>query len=276
METDLVSLEGKPWAITYTPYTSEGSCKSAEQVSSDIETIKAKGFSTVRLYATDCSGPQNVGSAVAANDMKVILGVYIDESGLGSNVDEQVAELASWGVGQWALVEMIVVGNEAVFNGYVSAGNLASFIVRTTIELAFAGYEGPITTTESLLTLQENGEMLCQVIDVVAANIHPFFNSDVGAADAGSFVASQLDEVAAVCNYEKKAYTLETGWPSQGKANGVAVPGLVQQKEAIGSIMRYAGSRSAIASFEDDLWKAPGDFEVEQSWGAGYLFNEEL
>lgn len=258
--------------MTYTPYNNDGSCKTADEVSADVSSIKAKGFTTVRLYATDCSGPQNVGSACAANGLKMILGIYINESGIGSNTDEQVSTITSWGQGQWGLVEMVVFGNEAIFQGHTTASALASAISDVKGKFQAAGYNGPITTTEPLSTIQENADTICGAVDVIAANIHPFFNTGVSADDAGTFVSSQLEDLASCCNNQKEAYNLETGWPSKGNRNGDAIAGAWEQSTAITAIIASAGSKSAIFSFENDEWKAPGPLGVEQFWGCADLF----
>ncbi|KAI6907874.1 hypothetical protein D0867_11834 [Hortaea werneckii] len=268
-----ISTNGDKWAMTYTPYAADGSCKDSSTISADISSIASKGFTTVRLYATDCNGPVNIGNACAENGLKMILGIYVDGSGIGANTDEQVSDLIDWGVGQWEMVEMVVFGNEAVFNGYCSASQLASGLEDARSRFSAAGYTGPVTTTEPLGTIQENAQTICPAVDVIAANIHPFFNTAIFASKAGEFVSSQLEDLADACNGEKEAYNLETGWPSSGLANGLAIPGFSDQKTAIESIMGAAGSKSVLFSFENDDWKAPGDLDVEQYWGCANLFS---
>lgn len=242
-------------------------------MSSDIASIAAKGFTTIRLYATDCNGPETVGAACAEHGLKVILGIYIDGSGIGGNTNEQVSDLISWGSGQWDLVEMVVFGNEAIFNGYTTASALASALGEVKGRFSAAGYTGPVTTTEPLGTIQENSNTICGAVDVIAANIHPFFNTAIDASMAGDFVSSQLDDLSDACGGQLEAYNLETGWPSHGLANGLAIPGLTDQKTAIESILSAAGSRSVMFSYENDQWKEPGDLDVEQFWGCADLFS---
>lgn len=263
---------GNQWCMTYSPYSSSGSCKGAEEVSADIAIIASKGFSSIRLYSTDCSGLENVGGAAKKYNLKLVLGIYISNTGI-SGAQAQVSAIVSWAAGNWAAVEMIVVGNEAVFNGYASMSDLAAFISSAKSAFKAAGYSGPVTTTEPINILQENAGSLCGVIDVVAANIHPFFNAGVSAFEAGKFVADQLKELEKVCP-KLKSYNLETGWPHSGDANGKAVPGKEEQALAIKSIMKHAGGNSVFFSFVDDLWKQPGQLGVEQSWGCSQLFQK--
>lgn len=266
--TGKIVTKGNQWAMTYTPYTSTGSCKSAGEVMSDIKTISEKGFTTVRVYSTDCSGLQNIGTACEAYGIYMIIGVFIDQTGI-SGAKPQVEAIISWG--KWELVSMIVIGNEAVFNGYCSASDLAAFICssRDAFQAAGCSKDVPVTTTEPLSTLQEYGSQMCYALDVMGANIQSYFNSGVSASGAGDFVLGQLELLAKVCPEvaKKGCYNLESGWPSAGNANGAAVPGKSEQKEAITSILEKCGKQSVIFSYQNDLWKAAGAYGVEQSWG---------
>lgn len=257
--------------MTYSPYTSSGGCKDAGSVASDIAIIASKGFSTVRLYSTDCGGLANVASAASQHGISLIIGIYIDKGGIQAAAP-QVKDITEHFGGNYGMVEMVVVGNEAIFNHFATAGDLAAFISQVKSTLKAAGYNGPITTTEPMSTLAGVTSIICPVIDVVAANIHPFFNSDIAASQAGQFVAKSLQDLAGYCPGKPEVFNLETGWPSQGQVNGQAVPGSSQQAQALKSIVAAAGSKSAVFSFVDDLWKGEGEFGVERSWGCSHLF----
>lgn len=255
--------------MTYTPYANSGACKAASEVAADISAIASAGFTTVRVYSTDCSTLENVGAACATYGVKMILGVFVNESGC-SGAQSQVDEITSWG--QWNLVDFIIVGNECVFNGYASASELSSFIASAKSQFAGAGYTGQCTTTEPLDVWQNNAATLCSNVDIVACNIHPFFNSAVTAETAGDFVAGQLAIVETLCP-GKTGIVTETGWPSNGSGcNGAACPGASEQATAVKSIQDAVGGKSVAFSYTNDLWKAAGDYGCEQSWGAIHLF----
>lgn len=84
-------------------------------------------------------------------------------------------------------------------------------------------------------------------------------------------MSSQLSIVDGLCS-GKSGINLETGWPSSGTCNGVACPGTEEQKAAVASIAAEVGGKSCILSFSNDLWKALGSFDCEQSWGVIDLF----
>ena len=256
----LVSTSGSHWCMTYSPYNADGTCKSSSSVATDVKAIAAKGFSSIRLYSTDCSGLQKVGHAAKSNGLMLVLGVFISHSGIaGATV--QLEEITSWAAGSWGGVQMIVVGNDAIFNGYCTASALADFISSAKSIFTKAGYTGPVTTTEPLNIMSENAHLLCHILDVAAANIHPFFNAAITADGAGEFVAKELALLESICP-GLAVYNLETGWPSAGLPNGAAIPGPTEQAAAIESIKKIAGEKCAFFSFVDDLWKSKGEFGV--------------
>jgi exo-beta-1,3-glucanase (GH17 family) len=257
-----------PWAITYTPYTESGSCKAKADVYSDIKAIAAAGITAVRVYSTDCDTLPNVGGACAEYGMKIILGIYIDSAHCAAKnptVSDQISTIKSWA--QWDLVDLIVVANEAIFNGYCTAGELASLITQCKSE--FTGYTGPYTTSDTVAIWQEqsNCDTLCSVVDIVGGQAHPYFNTETTAANAGSFVRGQLDILNAACP-GKEARVLETGWPSAGVCNGAACAGTAEQAEAIASLMSEVSQEAVFFSLTDDKWKDGNtDCKCEQSWG---------
>jgi exo-beta-1,3-glucanase (GH17 family) len=254
-----LGTSGTKWAITYSPFTDSGDCKSAAAVEIDIEAISKAGYTTVRIYASVCTGLVNVGAACEKYGLKMIIGVFIDNSGLGGGAAEDVHEIIAWA--KWELVELIVIGNEAIFNGHCSASELAAFISTTKEAFKASGYSGPCTTTEPLDILQESYEILCEVIDITGCNIHPYFNPSVEASAAGAFVANQLSIVEGLCP-GKGAVNLETGWPSKGERTSPE-----DQIAALKSITDAVGGKSVVLSFFNDLWKAAGDCGCESSFG---------
>ena len=261
--------------MTYSPYTSSGGCKDAGAVTADIELIASKGFTSIRLYSTECHGLENVGSAASKHGMKLVLGVFIRETGV-DGAKPQINDIISWAksCNGFSMTEMIVVGNEAVFNGHCSARELAAFISSARSQFQAAGFSGAVTTTEPINIWKENAAALCPAMDgTIGANIHAFFNSKVTASEAGSFVSREIESLPGLCpGKQLVAYNLETGWPHSGSANGAAIPGKAEQEEAVMGILQHAGSKSVMFSFVDDLWKHGGKFGVEQSFGCSQLF----
>lgn len=272
-DTNVSNISGQgQYAMSYTPYTQTGECQSMDAVSRDIKAIKKKGFDIIRVYSTDCSALSFIGEACREAGVRIILGVYINQSGI-SAAEKQVQDIADWAhAAQWELVELIVVGNEAIKNGYCDPPELAAFIKTAKATFKANGYRGRVTTAETFNVWQSHGaSYLCEAVDLIGANIHPYFDHNVAAPKAGEFVASQLEELRKICP-DQDVLNLETGWPNAGEPNGAAVPGKEEQIAAIDSIVNEVGSQSVFFSYGDDWWKEPGPHNVEQHWGCAGVF----
>ncbi|KAI0851385.1 glycoside hydrolase family 17 protein [Daldinia vernicosa] len=250
---------GQPWGISYTPYetSQQGGCKSASQVEEDIAAIAAAGIEAVRVYSTDCDTLPNVGGACEKHGLKMILGIFIDSPGCDAQnptVSEQISAIKDWA--KWELVDLISVGNEAVFHGYCEPAELASLITKCKGE--FTGYTGQYTTAETVNIWQQSdfSSAICGVVDVAGANAHAFFNTQTVASQAGEFVKGQLDIVSNICD-NVSGIILETGWPSAGVTMGLAVPGVAEQAVAIKSIVKECGDKAVMFSYSSDAWKDP-------------------
>ncbi|KAI5279046.1 hypothetical protein KEM54_004383, partial [Ascosphaera aggregata] len=115
----------KAYGMTFSPYTTDGQCMKAEDVDKNIAKIAAKGIPAVRVYGTDCDGLENIGNACKKHGLKMIIGIFIDNKGI-PGAESLVHDIVNWGL--WELVDLIVVGNEAILQGYCTATELAGFI----------------------------------------------------------------------------------------------------------------------------------------------------
>ncbi|KAJ4398811.1 hypothetical protein N0V85_006191 [Neurospora sp. IMI 360204] len=264
--------KGDKWAMTYTPFAQDGTCKSAADVMTDIKSIAGAGFTTLRVYSTDCDTLPSVGAAAEANGLRLILGIFIGKVGCDNgspDVADQIAAIKSWG--RFDMVDLVVVGNEALFNGFCTVGQLKDLINHVKSELGSAGYSGPYTTTDVVSAWQSMDVAdICNVIDVVACNSHAYFDANTSPDQAGTFVAGQLAIVEKVCN--KPGFVMETGWPTAGECIGKACPGVEQQATALAAIKQEMGKKVVFFSFSDDHWKQPGSCNCEQHWGCGSVF----
>lgn len=269
---------GGKWAMTYTPYRPDGQCKEAPEVLADCKAIAAAGFTTLRVYSTDCGTLPKVGAAAKELGLKLIIGVFVGKVGCDNgspDVAQQIAAIKEWA--QWDLVNLVVVGNEALFNGFCTVGQLYDLINHCKSELKSVGYNGPFTTTDVVSAwLTKDVSAICDAIDVVACNAHAYFNANTLPSQAGAFVAGQLDLVVKKCGGNKPGFVMETGWPTAGNCNGVACAGPSEQAEAIRSIKETIGDKAVFFSATDDPWKHPGSCNCEQHWGCGQLFTSAL
>ncbi|OAL55904.1 glycoside hydrolase [Pyrenochaeta sp. DS3sAY3a] len=270
-----IVTKGNKWAITYTPYANDGQCKTADEIKSDIKKISDLGFTTIRSYSTDCGVFEYVVPECQKYGLKVIYGIFLEGGGSGGKgpfspyANAQLEDIKKNAPKE--NVAMVIVGNECMFNNNCEPSELASYIDYVRKELQGCGFPSDIavTTTEPVGTWEEKGAALCDHIDIFTVQVHPYFTASISAEEAGDFAKQQLEQAAKVCPgaAAKGKYITEIGWPSAGNANGKAVPGVYEQKVAMKKIIEKVGTEACLFSFQDDGWKHPGAFNVEQNFG---------
>jgi exo-beta-1,3-glucanase (GH17 family) len=247
------------YGITYSPYNSDGTCKSADQVNSDFASLD--GYSLFRIYGCDCEQVPNVVSAVKAKKAKIFLGVY-NIADVASEVQSIISAVSS----DWSIVDTISIGNELVNQGTAASTVVAAINTARSL-LTAAGYTGPVVTVDTFNAIIANPE-LCEASDYAAANCHAFFDSTSTASNAGNYVSEQAARVKEACGGKKVVIT-ESGWPWKGDSNGAAVPSVENQQTAIASIKSKFDKDIILFSAYDDGWKKnfEGSFNCEQYWG---------
>lgn len=263
------------FGITYTPYeAATGKCKTAEQVDRDVAAIKKGGFQNLRVYGTDCLTLEHVGSACAKHGIFMIVGVFVKASGCSPDtpdIRKQIDSLVNFQ--HWDIVKLVVVGNEAIMNGLCTPEQLKTLVV-TVRSQCKAKYSGHFTISETLNIWQRTdvSSAICSVVDVTGANIHAYFNAQILPSQAGDFVLGQLNILKTICPGHD-VINLECGYPSSGEANGLAIPGISEQRIAIESIRRKCGNKTVFFSLESDMWKPPGACQCERSFGLAAVFD---
>lgn len=272
-----ITPNGHKWAITYTPYADNGDCRSADVIKSDISKIAKWGYTTIRVYSVDCGVFETVVPAAEECGLKIIYGVFLDAAnGPDSPAANEQLDAIIKGAGKDSTA-MVIIGNEYVFNGG-SLPALVSYVKKCREAIYAAGFstEIPVTTTETVGVMEQPGnEAICEALAVLTVQIHPFFDYNTEASQAGEFALTQLEMAAKVCPEaaKKGKYITEIGWPHDGSQNGKAIASKEAQREAIKSIVEKVGDVSCLLSYADDGWKskfgASDKFGVETNFGCG-------
>ncbi|KAL6022929.1 hypothetical protein ACNR90_001583 [Candidozyma auris] len=248
--------------ITYSPYTKSGQCKTASEVASDI--AKLRSFNLIRLYSVDCSGIQNVVSAMSSSQ-KLYLGVWSIDN-LDSDLSNMAQQVNSGSRG-WNAVHTVAIGNELVNAGTKTASQVRNAVneARQWFKSNAPSYNGYIVTVDTLAAVMADSSM-CDISDYLAVNCHPYF-SGVEASTSGSWLKQQVAQLKSHCNNGKDILVTESGWPSFGNTVGEAVPSLQNQFSAVRSLGNVMGSEVIMFTMYNDYWKNPGSWNVEQHWG---------
>lgn len=255
----------------YSPYADDGGCKTPEVITSDLTMIAGKGIKKIRSYGTDCYAIDVVLPVLYGLGMVVNQGVWM-EDGVDS-IDSQIQQIIAYGqTSGWEVFEFITIGNEAINSGFVSVDDLISKINSVKQLLEDSGYTGFVTTAEPPASFISYPQLCTESeIDIVAINVHSYFNENISPENAGGYIMSQKAQVEEICT-GKAVYVTETGYPSQGMTNGLNVPSPENQRIAIASIIEETNSDCTILTTYNDFWKQPGPYGIEQYFGVIQLF----
>ncbi|KAK2751688.1 cell wall glucanase [Colletotrichum kahawae] len=262
------SASASLYGIAYAPYTASSDCKSAAQVAADFAELKGK-YSVVRTYGTDCEQITKALPAAKHTGLKLILGLF----DIGP-IEDQVQAIITAVAGDWSSIDTVSVGNELVNSGKATAEQVITAMTKARTLLRAAGYAGPVVTVDTFMAVLTNPS-LCDASDYCAMNIHPFFDKNTAARDAGLFVTRIVSQVQAkLSDRNKRVVCTEIGWPWQGDSNGAAVPGVSEQRLAVDSIKEAFASHPGdviLFSAFNDLWKHSdaSTFHAEKYWGIG-------
>lgn len=245
--------------ITYTPYNADHSCKTEDQVAQDLKGISA--FQVVRLYGTDCDQVAKILQATGGS-VRIWAGVYHIQ-----NLQGDIDTIASAVNGNWKNIVAVSIGNELVNSGQSSAADVVNAVNAGRTALRSKGFQGPVLTVDTMIAMQNNPQ-LCQASDVCGINCHAFFDGNVEPSGAGKFVADWVKKISEQ-NNGKTVVVTESGWPSQGTANKIAVPSLPNQQTAMKSLVSKVPSNLIQYTLYHDMWKTsePVTFHAEQFWG---------
>ncbi|KAG8988130.1 hypothetical protein FRB94_001831 [Tulasnella sp. JGI-2019a] len=270
--TFIASTSAKNWFAGFAASNekSDGTCRTAADWGTMLDTAKAQGFTTVRLYGAECNAFALAGAAALARGMYVMAGVYANEGTIAASQTQLNNDVATFvsainTIGHATFVGLIV-GNEVAD----TATNIMNEVYNVRGYLNSLGYYGKVTTAHTWVFIQENPSM-CGA-DFVAANAHAFYDGNTVAANAGPFVSYTVYPALTGACPGKTIVITESGWPSRGNDYGVAVPSLANEQTALYALNCAASGGAQIYAFEyDDLaWTANAN---EQSFG---IFNKGL
>ena len=262
--------------MTYTGYTSDGGCASADAVLADLQDIKSKGFSRIRMYGVDCNQLSTVADQAASLGFTLTLGIYIDNTGTARGSSD-LATMISWG--NWNNVDIINIGMSTLVS--FSDGKVTN--VWLTASCQQTGWLHSFKTqqhnsAQQVILKQSVPQKRWPYIKItllfaiavdscVHVNIHPYYNPGTQSSDAGTFLLSQKGIVESACS-GKNVIVSETGWPSGGGNDGNAVASSSDQATAIAAIHDATNGDVTFFSYGDDAWKAPGP---EQHFGMNFF-----
>ncbi len=252
--------------MSYAPFRGEqsplhgGTHVPAAQIEDDLRRLKSL-TDCVRTYSMEL-GLDAVPEIARRIGMKVIQGLWL--SNKPERNRQEIDAVVALANKYPDVIQSIVVGNEVLLRGELSAIDLGNFIREVKGKVPM-----PVTYADVWEFWQRNRD-LQDAVDFVTIHILPYWEDfPIGANEAAAHVLSIREKMGAVFP-NKEILIGETGWPSQGRMREGALPSQVNQALILQELLAQAqkrGYRVNVIEAFDQPWKRGLEGTVGGFWG---------
>jgi exo-beta-1,3-glucanase (GH17 family) len=256
----------KLYCVSYAPFRGaqnplvEGTRVPAEQIDEDLALL-SKYAGCVRTYSVD-DGLDNVLQSARRYGLKVLHGVWVSSD--REKTRRQVATSVAYGKAYADVISAMVVGNEVLLRGEMSAPDLSAVIRDLKAQVSV-----PVTYADVWEFWLRYPDVQ-NAVDFVTIHILPYWEDfPIPAANAAAHVAAIRARVAAAMP-NKEIVIGEFGWPSAGRMREGARPSPSNQARAIIATLALAqreNFRLNVIEAFDQPWKRALEGAVGGYWG---------
>lgn len=232
----------------------------AAQIEDDLVRLKAL-TDCIRTYSTE-HGLEQVPEIARRVGLKVIQGLWLSSN---PEKNRQQVESVVKLIKQFPdVIQSVVVGNEVLLRGELSADNVAAFLREV------KSRTGAPVTYADVWEFWLRHRDLGSAVDFVTIHILPYWEDfPIPAANAAAHV-EQIRERMAAAFPGKEILIGETGWPSAGRMREGALPSLINQALVLQEVLAVAkrkGYRVNVIEAFDQPWKRQLEGTVGGYWG---------
>ena len=254
------------YCVSYAPFRSAqtpldlSTRIAAEQIDEDLAQL-SKITDCIRIYSVDL-GLDQIPEIAQRHGLKVLLGLWV--SSFPDRTQYQLTTGIALANKFPDTVRAVIVGNEALLRGEVSAEKLREYITSVKSKV-----KAPVTYADVWEFWVRNRE-LAGAVDFVTVHILPYWEDDpIAAAEAADHVASIRKHVAEVFP-GKEIVIGEFGWPSAGRMREGALPSPATQAFVLAELLRRGkqdGFHVNLIEAFDQPWKRFLEGTVGGHWG---------
>jgi exo-beta-1,3-glucanase (GH17 family) len=257
---------GKLYCLSYAPFRGgqnplvEGTRVDARQIDEDLALL-AKFTNCIRTYSVD-DGRDDVLKSARRYGLKVLHGIWVSHD--VDKTRQQVETTIALAKAYPDVIKAVVVGNEVLLRGEMSAASLSAIIRDVKAAVAM-----PVTYADVWEFWLRYPDVQ-NAVDFVTVHILPYWEDfPIPASRAAEHVADIRGRVAAAFP-GKEIVVGEFGWPSEGRMREGARPSPSNQALALTETLALAAREhfqlNVIEAF-DQPWKRALEGTVGGYWG---------
>ena len=251
--------------VAYNPssvYTNAQRLEGYSEASIDADLEQLSGITNrVRTYAVD-PGLDLLPSHARTHGVKVSLGLWLgDVDALNEAQISRGIEVIN---NNADVIDRVFVGNEVVLRGELTAGEVATYIMR--VKNAVPDHVA-IGTADVWSVWIDNPE-LADVSDFVGVHLLPYWEG-IRATESMAYIEDRFELVEQKFP-DKHIVIAETGWPSEGRVKRGSVPSPAMEAYFLRHFLNLAEERNFdyyIMEAFDQPWKVAQEGAVGAFWG---------
>ena len=253
----------KVQGVSFSPFRADQSPETQvfpteEEIARDLDLL-SDSVRSVRTYSTE--GSLGAVPRLAREEgLKTTVGVWISDD-LDRN-EREIRWLAELLPEARGAIKAVIVGNETLLRGEVTAEELAGWIDQVRRIVAPI----PVTMADTWDNWHKNPEIV-EHVDFITAHVLPYWEG-VPAGRAPDYVFERYDELRQMFR-GKRVMLGEVGWPSEGRQRGGAIPSPKNQAKFLREFLAEATARGTdyfVLEAFDQIWKTH-EGAVGRYWG---------
>lgn len=252
--------------VSYAPFRgdqnplSDGTHIPAWQIDEDFARLK-NITDCVRSYSIE-HGLDQIPEIARKHGLKVIHGLWL--SSIAAKNEAQIETTISLAKRFPDVIQAVVVGNEVLLRGEISAVDLAGIIRRVKSQVSM-----PVTYADVWEFWLRHREIY-DAVDFVTIHILPYWEDFPISADKAVAHVDSIRRQMVAAFPNKDILIGETGWPSAGRMREAALPSLANQALVIQGVLALAKRdkfRVNVIEAFDQPWKRRLEGTVGGYWG---------
>jgi exo-beta-1,3-glucanase (GH17 family) len=274
MPVDIAADDGKLQCISYAPFRADqnplelGTYVQAAQIEQDLTRLKQL-TGCVRTYSIE-HGVDQVPAIAQRLGMKVMLGLWLspDRAKDRMQIDTTIGLARRYP----DVVTSVVVGNEVLLRGDLSADDLVAIIGEVK-----AAVPCPVTYADVWEFWNRYPE-IATVVDFVTIHLLPYWEDFPIPVDRAAAHVESIRRQMAARFPGKEVMIGEVGWPSAGRMREGALPSPANQARFLAEVManaRNAKYRVNVIEAFDQPWKRRLEGTVGGHWGLFDAYRRE-
>lgn len=270
---------GKLKSLSFAPFHEgqgpvEGIFPTPEQIDADLKLMGEKTFN-IRTYASSEGNMPVIPELAGKYGLTMLQGAWLGSVEAANK--KEIAELIRSANAHPDVVKRVIVGNEVLLRGDLTADKIIAYIRQVK-----KAVKQPVSYADVWSMYVKHPELIKEV-DFITIHILPYWEDrPITVEEAPDHIQRIVRNVRAEADAispDKAILIGESGWPGMGRQRGWSVPSVVNEAKFIRSLIKVAADNNLdynIVEAFNQPWKSAMEGVVGANWGLYSVDRQEV